>query len=79
MPHYEMRVKDYLDDSWSEWFDGLSIMHDTERSETILSGPVIDQTALYTLLEKARDLSLTLLSVNLIDPSSRESSGNRRG
>ncbi len=67
--HYIIRVKGVLDPCWSEWFDGMSIDHDTEHGETLISGPVVDETAIYTLLIKARNLSLTLISVEqLKDP-----------
>jgi hypothetical protein len=63
---YEVRIKGHLDSHWSEWFDGLALTHE-ERGETILSGPVPDQAALYGLLNKIRDLGLPLLSVNLVE------------
>jgi hypothetical protein len=47
---------------WSDWFDDLTITH-TDQDETILSGTVVDQAALYGLLAKLRDLGLPLLSV----------------
>ncbi len=71
MTQYEIRVKGYLDPCWSEWFDGLSITHDPDRGETRISGAVADQTALYTLVVKARDLSLTLISVCLLEQDER--------
>ena len=44
---------------------------------TILSGPVVDQAALYGLLRKVRDLGLPLLSVVHIDPKQpNEPEGN---
>jgi len=58
----EIRVKGKIDEDWSEWFEGLSIRY-TEEDETILSGDVIDQSELYGLLGKLRDLGLALISV----------------
>src|ERR671933_325427 len=52
---YQIKLKGSLDDSWSDWFDGLTITHDA-TGDTILAGAVRDQTALYGLLDKARDL-----------------------
>ena len=49
MQHVEIRVKGHLDTQWAEWLDGLSITH-SEQNETILSGPVQDQAALYGLI-----------------------------
>lgn len=62
---YQIQVADHLDYFWSEWFD-MDISH-TAAGHTILSGPVIDQSALYGLLNKARDLGLTLLTVQRIE------------
>lgn len=66
--HYEIRVESCLTVQWSEWFDGLDITH--ENGETLLSGPVIDQAALYALLKKVRDLGLVLVSVRRISAHS---------
>lgn len=51
---------------WNEWFEGLTITPD-EDGNTLLSGPVVDQAALYGILKKIRDLGIPLLSVNSID------------
>jgi hypothetical protein len=59
---YYLRVKEHLDDSWSSWFDGLSITH-TADGATTLEGSIRDQSALYGLIDKLRDLGLTLLAV----------------
>ncbi len=63
---YQIKIKGFLGDKWSDWFDGFTITHQGE-SETILVGPVIDQGALHGLLAKIRDLGLTLISVEQID------------
>lgn len=60
---YQIRIKGYLSPQWTEWFEGLSITP-LESGETLLTGPVVDQAALYGLIRKLRDLGLTLLSVN---------------
>ena len=62
MQRVEIRVKGQIDEHWSDWFDDLTITH-TDQDETILSGTVVDQAALYGLLAKLRDLGLPLLSV----------------
>ena len=63
--HYEIRVKGHLDQRWSEWFAGLELAH-LDGDETLLSGPLPDQAALHGLLERIRDLNLTLVSVSLV-------------
>ena len=64
---YQFVVKGHLDSEWSDWFDGLTITM-VDNGETILSGPIIDQTALHGVLIKIRDLGLPLLSLTRIDP-----------
>ena len=61
--YYEIKVKGKLDTHWSDWFDGLTLTH-LEGQETLLAGPLPDQAALHGLLERIRDLNLTLISVN---------------
>ena len=59
---YHVRVEGHLDLSWSEWLEGMTIVL-LENGQTLLSGPVPDQAALYGLLAKIRDLNLNLLFV----------------
>ena len=61
---YRIRLKECLDDKWSEWFEQMAIS--CEGGETILSGPVADQAALHGILIRIRDLNLTLLAVERI-------------
>lgn len=59
--HYEVRVEGVLDGRWSEWFQGLRI--ENHDGETILSGTLPDQPALHGILDKVRDLGLTIITV----------------
>lgn len=61
---YEIRVQGHLRPEWTTWFDDLVVRPQAE--ETVLTGPVADQAALYGLLKRVRDLGLPLLSVNQI-------------
>lgn len=62
-------VTGHLDSYWSDWFSGLNMLH-LANGNTELYGSVIDQAAVYGLLNRARDLGLTLVSVsvNSADP-----------
>ena len=66
MPRYEIHLRGRLDPSWSDWFDGLAVSP-TGTGETLLSGLVVDQAALYGILLRLRDLSLELLSLRQLD------------
>ncbi len=59
---YELVVREPLDASWSEWFDGFAITV-SENQETKIVGFVRDQTALHGLLARIRNLNLTVISV----------------
>lgn len=61
--YYEIKVKGHLDPYWSEWFKGLQ-MTLIEPDETLLTGQLTDQAALHSLLERIRDLNLTITSMN---------------
>lgn len=63
---YIIRIKNHLNTQWENWFDGMTIIHSGE-GETILKGYVIDQCALHGLLEKIRNLNLTLISVQKVE------------
>jgi hypothetical protein len=65
MNWYEIRVQGRLDQRWSEWFEGLAIIYDTDEN-TVLRGPLVDEAALHGVLIKVRDLALPLLAVNRV-------------
>jgi hypothetical protein len=66
--YYEIKIRGHLDQRWSDWLAGLKLTH-LEGDETLLSGRLPDQAALHGLLERIRDLNLTLISVSRGDPS----------
>ncbi len=65
---YQITFKGHLDRHWSDWFDNLTLTY-LEQGQTMLSGPIKDQAALYGILTKIRDLALPLLSVTRTEPS----------
>jgi len=60
---YEIRVKGQLDESWSDWLEGLEVRL-LDNGEMILFGHVGDQAALMGLLNKLYGLNLALLSLS---------------
>ena len=64
---YQIKLEGGLGDQWTAWLDGLTITLD-ENGDTLLTGPVVDQAALYGLLRKVRDLGLPLLALYRLPP-----------
>jgi hypothetical protein len=70
---YQIRIKGHLDRQWTDWFEGLAITLE-DNGETLLTGPVVDQAALYGVLRKVRDVAIPLLSVVCVKSGQAESS-----
>lgn len=70
---YEIRLKGHLDDRWADWFESLTITLE-DNGDTLLTGPVVDQAALHSLLRKVRDLGIPLLSVMRVEPGQADAS-----
>ncbi len=71
---YQIKVQGQLSQEWSKWFEGMTLTS-SEDSEsgveyTTISGLVVDQPALHGLLNKIRDLNLSLISVRKFIPGS---------
>jgi hypothetical protein len=71
---YEVRVDGVLDGRWSPWFQGLRIDH--QGGETVLSGTLPDQPALHGILDKVRDLGLSIIAVRRL-PAQDDTGGQR--
>ncbi len=70
--YYEIMVKGELSQIWTKWFEEMALTyvedHENGLSYTLISGPVVDQSALFGLLIKIQDLNLTLISVRRFIP-----------
>lgn len=56
-----------------DWFEGLTITLEKDGN-TLLIGPVIDQSALHGILKKIRDLGMPLLLVNSVGAGPQDTS-----
>ncbi len=59
---YQVRVKGCLSEDFLAWLD-LAGCYEPQSDETLLVVATTDQAALYGLLNRLRDLGLTLVSV----------------
>jgi hypothetical protein len=55
-------VQGHLSKDWMNYFEGLEIIY--ENDNTILTGQLKDQSHMYGVLNRLRDLNLKLISVN---------------
>jgi hypothetical protein len=63
---FEIRVKGHLDETWSDWVEGLEVKL-FDNGEMILYGPIGDQAALMGILNRLYGLNLILLSVREVN------------
>lgn len=67
---YELRVAQHLDDRWSAWFADLTIDRHCDGTCT-LTGTVIDQSQLYGIIARLRDIGATLVSLRALEGGCR--------
>ncbi len=71
---YQIKVPGELDESWSEWAEGMTITVESEGEDspvTTLTG-TMDQAALHGLLRRLYSLGLPLISVNCVEDDVKE-------
>ena len=68
---YQIRIRGHLGQPWQEWFEGLTLTLEADGT-TLLTGPVVDQAALYGILKKVSDLGMPLLSVSSTGSGSQD-------
>lgn len=68
---FQIKIKGHLGQQWKTRFEGLTITLEDDGT-TLLSGPVIDQSALHGILKKIRDLGMPLVSVNSVETGAQD-------
>ena len=64
MYNAEINVAGQVDEGWSDWLGGLEIQP-TQAGETTLKGTITDQSALYGIIARLRDLGFKLNSIHV--------------
>jgi hypothetical protein len=67
---YEITVWGWVDESWSDWLDGVTVAHEVGSDNapiTRLTATIVDQAALHSLLRRLHRLHLALLSLNQVE------------
>lgn len=62
----EIHIRGQIDNGWREWFEGLEVCP-TAEGMTILRGPLADQSSLYGIIARLRDLGLELRSIEQLE------------
>ena len=62
---YDIRIRGHLDQHWAGQLGVPELVHDADGT-TVLRGVTADQAALHGLLQRLRDLGVTLIAVTLI-------------
>lgn len=60
----EIVVIGRIDQEWREWLGGLAIIY-AEPDQTVLTGILCDQAAVYGVIARLRDLGIPLSSVSV--------------
>ncbi len=72
---YRIHIQGELDQSWSDWLGQVEISHlPSEKGFwiTVLTANLPDQSALFGVLDRIRDLHLILISVNACEAEEKE-------
>jgi hypothetical protein len=78
---YEIRLRGWLHEGWSRWFDGMSIEHSCEAAgltTTKPTGTIANQAALHGALERIWNLNLVLFSVRRAEMESQQAEPGRQ-
>jgi hypothetical protein len=63
--HYEIRLQGHLDERRLRRFEGLQGAL-LATGETLLTGPIVDQAALHSILRRINDMGMPLLELRCV-------------
>jgi hypothetical protein len=64
--YYEIRLKGHLDERRLRNFEGFEAVL-LPNGETLLTGPIVDQSALHGILARIRNMGIPLLEVRCLE------------
>jgi len=67
---YQIIVKGKLNESWSDWLGGASVAFGDDENGSMITKLTVqatDQSALFGILDRIRDMNLLPISVERID------------
>jgi hypothetical protein len=68
---YQIRIQGHFNPQWQGWFDGFTLSaHDS--GDTLLTGAIVDQSALHGVLRKIRDLGIPLISLSVLSSNTND-------
>ena len=67
---YEVKLQGHLDTKWAEWFYDMDIIYESDGTTT-LRGALPDQAVLHSILERIRDMNLTLINVSKLNDANQ--------
>ena len=62
---YEIRVRGHLSRKFDQYFNGMGVVRQSDGTTTI-TGEIVDQSALHSLLFKISSMNIELISVNVV-------------
>jgi hypothetical protein len=71
IPTYRIRLHGHLSERGAQRFEGMTVTRLPE-GDTLITGSLLDQSALHGVLERVRDMGITLIEVVRIDPGVRD-------
>lgn len=64
---YQIKLHGQLDERWSSWFNGLTVIYNDNSQISTLRGQISDQAKLRGVLNKIWDLNLEIISLNRLE------------
>jgi hypothetical protein len=71
---YQIRTQGWIGERWADWLEGMTVTYEGAEDDlpiTVLTGPIVDQVVLRSLLAKIWGLNLTVVSVARVETNAQ--------